>query len=156
MAVTCVVSAAPAKKAAQGTQLRADAEAVKPPAEQEIKRASEDLGRVGEEGRSAELIEATLQGASEKLLAVLRVLARRPGEWLSVNEIAADMPKVDRRGSGDSPSIGGVLGGSATKAKRLGMKRGLLDVRYRRDGHREYRMDERTAAVVAAIDAGVS
>lgn len=138
------------------TQLPGDAEAVRPPAEHHIKRASKDFDGVEEEGWSPELIEATLASASEKLLAILHVLARRPGEWLSVNEIAADMPGLESCGAGDSWSIGGVLGGSATKAKRLGLKRGLLDVRYGRNGHREYRMDEHTAAVVAAIDAGAS
>ena len=106
------------------------------------------LRAVEEEEWSRELIEAAVSNAPQKSLAVLRSLARRPEEWLSVDEIAQGMPTPDGRASSDARSIGGALGGLARQAKRLGMKR-ILDVRFDRTGQRnQYRMDGRVAALV--------
>jgi hypothetical protein len=111
----------------------------------------------GEEAWSPELLEAEMLGASETLLAILRSLARRPDEWLTVDEIAQGIPKLDGRASSDLRSIGGTLGSFGGRVKRLGMRRGPFDVRYDRATQRnQYRMDARVAAVVAAVDARIS
>jgi hypothetical protein len=100
------------------------------------------------------MIAALLSGASGGQMAILRTLACRPEEWLTVDELARGLPTRIGRPAGDRTSVGGTLGSLAGRAKRLGMKsRGPFDVRFDPNTERyEYRMSERVAALVLAAE----
>lgn len=98
-----------------------------------------------------DLIRQAYRDSSAGMQAILRTLASRPGEWLTVAELAEGMPSPNGREPAGPKNVGGALGGFAYRFKRQGQTRGLFDVRFEPE-RSLYRMGKRVASVILVFD----
>lgn len=74
-------------------------------------------------GWSDEMLTELYFESSEGMRSILRVLAERPGEWLTSAELAARMPSPNGRDPADWNNVAGTLGAFQRRCNRYGLEK---------------------------------